>query len=195
MRALIVVLTVCGALFLIGPAGATGTLDQSQTVFGYSTDIGEWSLGVTSHAQTFTAGMTGSLDQVDLVLTRSPAPGDVTVEIRTLSDGRPSSSVLGHGLLLGSSVPVASGDSHWIPVPLSFPANVVAGSRYAIVLTAYHGRFQILDIVDVDTRHDYYAGGQELWQSWYPYPGVWVSPYEHTYPGDMAFKTYVTPFH
>ena len=192
MRATTLISAALAALTLVGSAGATGTLDQSQMVSGSSTSIGEYSLGVTSHAQTFAAGITGSLDQVDLMLRCSGCIGSVTVQVRALSHGLPSTTVLGSGSLLGAHVPGIS-ESGWVSVPLTAPAQVVAGRRYAIVLTTYHSVYYISDAVDLDGGRDFYSGGQELFQVWNPMHGWTWSPL--TFPSDMTFKTYVAPRH
>jgi hypothetical protein len=79
------VLSVCIAalgivLVVSAPlAGATGTLDQSQEA---QTDLnGVAAIGSQIAAQTFTAGLEGSPDQVDLLLTRYGSPGSLIVEI------------------------------------------------------------------------------------------------------------------
>ena len=193
MRARILMLAGFAALTLVGSAGATGIIDQSQTVSGYSTGIGEYSLGVTSHAQTFTAGISGSLDQVDLMLRCGECTGTIVVEVRALNhDGLPSNEVLGSGSLAGTHVPGVS-ELRWVSVPLNEPARVVAGRQYAIVLTAYHGIYYISDALDLDAERDFYSGGQELFQSWISvHEWRWVAL---ALPSDMTFKTYVTAFH
>jgi hypothetical protein len=117
------------------PASATGTLDQSQTTFR-----GGWVSfsGTREFAQTFTAGISGNLDQVDLFL-RSRAAfesgvfGDLTVQIETAVGGIPSGVVLASATVPAASVPTTFG---WVSVPLSQPAPSSAGTQYAIVLSA-----------------------------------------------------------
>lgn len=78
-------------------------------------------------AQTFTAGVTGELDQVSLEILRRPTVSSyLDVEIQTLVEGVPSGTVIGRG-----RYPGASGDVH---VELYDPASVVSGGTYAIVL-------------------------------------------------------------
>ena len=82
-------------------------------------------------AQTFTAGRSGQLDQVDLMISyRDPAAAPLSVSIQsTTPAGGPSGVELGSGLYSG---PAAENPPAMIP--LSSPATVVAGTKYAIVL-------------------------------------------------------------
>jgi hypothetical protein len=84
--------TVATFLTTAAPAGAAGALDQSQT----GTSAGTECLcePFSRLAQTFTAGVTGNLDRVDLVLVRLRSPGNLTVEVRAVSGGVPSNTVL-----------------------------------------------------------------------------------------------------
>src|SRR5262249_19112422 len=70
--ALLVTLVVVSATCAVAPGAAlAGTLDQQQTVFDVGTgtiDSGE------TPAQTFTAGLSGGIDQVDLYLDAHGAP-------------------------------------------------------------------------------------------------------------------------
>jgi hypothetical protein len=128
---------LCGvALVLLvatDPASAAGTLDQSQT-----TQVPAGEAGFVSssqwEAQTFTAGITGQLDQVDLLLQRSGFPGSLLVEIRTVSAGTPTSTVLATATVPEASVSCCSFD--WISVTLGVPVASAAGTQYAIVLGA-----------------------------------------------------------
>lgn len=122
----IVLLSASMALALLlacGVALAASILDQEQT---------DASTGVCLDfnfplAQTFTAGMSGSLDrvQVPVSLVGSTVPGDLKVSIRTLdsSDFPSSSEILGQG-----SVPVGNftvnDPADWMEVVLAQPASV-----------------------------------------------------------------------
>jgi hypothetical protein len=114
-----------------GAAHATGTLDQSQTridgIDGIPVYSQQWV------AQTFTAGLTGTLDQVDVAIARQESPGPLIVQIRTvLPDGTPG------GLLATAMVPEASAPVWptftFVAVPLAPGTVSVAGTHYAIVL-------------------------------------------------------------
>jgi hypothetical protein len=69
MKKLLVVLTAALCFAVPATAGATGTPDQQQTVVHTLFGIhGPGTGGGYTQSQTFTAGITGHLDQVDLVL-------------------------------------------------------------------------------------------------------------------------------
>ena len=112
-------------------ASAAGTLDQSQTwppnVFGDVTDSRPW-------AQTFTAGTTGDLDQVDVNLSRSSCdPGPLTVEIRTITPERDqTSTVLATATVPSSNVTSVVPDYDRVSVPFTPRAPSVAGTQYVV---------------------------------------------------------------
>ncbi len=189
-------------------AGAAGTLDQSNTApllsaaFGMGTANGSES----RTAQTFTAGLSGGLDQVDLQVGKfgfcSGASGvDLTVQITTVSAGLPTSTVLGSGTIPEASVPTGNSASSITSAPLTTPAAVAAGTSYAIVLSAPGATC---------TESDPFGGGSEypayLWGAGYDngvtntYPSgsavsssdggaTWISAPNY----DLIFKTYVSP--
>ncbi|MGH3136476.1 MAG: hypothetical protein ACRDPV_08295 [Gaiellaceae bacterium] len=175
------------------PAGAAGTLDQSQTSDSAGTEC--LCAPFSRLGQTFTAGTTGNLDQVDLLLYRVGSPGNLSVEIRPVSDGVPSNTILSTATVAESSVPV--GNPGWVSVPLSAPAISTAGTQHAIVLSApgascggpcdsFYAWGSALG--------DPYAGGDAVTSvdsgaSWFPLIGLDNTPL------DRAFKTYVTPLH
>jgi VCBS repeat-containing protein len=175
-------------VMLVAPAAAraTGTLDQQQTdgSGGYLTisaaypDPGD---PPSSVAQTFTAGLSGALDQVDLLLYRFEATAPLTVEIRDASGGGPGGTVLASASMPASSVPYGVED--WVPISFGVPATVQAGSQYAIVAytTDTHGYFW-----DVAPGDAYAGGGGCTSYDTLP-PSSWGCG-----PGDITFKTYVT---
>ena len=114
---------------------AQGTPDQQFVPVPPATNFGLGSS--TWAAQSFEAGATGALDQVDLLLWKQPATtAPLTVEIRTLSGGVPSQTVLASASVLAADVPTGIGAQNWVSVPLIPPAPSVAGTQYAIVLAA-----------------------------------------------------------
>jgi uncharacterized repeat protein (TIGR01451 family) len=122
----------CVALVTLGPAAAwAGTLDQQQNQIsnGFSEVTGPNGQGPAMEAQTFTAGLTGLLDQVDLylqVFTGMPSP--MTVEIHDVdANGAPGPNVLA----TTSIAPVTTTD--WFSLQFTSPASVTAGTQYAIV--------------------------------------------------------------
>jgi hypothetical protein len=182
MRAKLVgVLAVCFAALVPGTALAD-TLDQQQPNGGSDTKVGS----VESLAQTFTAGLTGGLDRVELLLgypeSDSAPDAALTVEIRNASGGSPGSTVLATGSVPASAV---SSTDAWIPVTFATAPPVTAGTQYAIV--AYS---------PVDNTHNYfwalefsnpYPAGASF-DSAYP-PNTWTLGFMGD--ADQAFKTYV----
>jgi Ca2+-binding RTX toxin-like protein len=169
------------ALMLGAAASASaGTLDQQQT----DGSANPGGIGATqSLAQTFTAGLSGALDQVDLDLSKTGAPTDpLFVEIRGVSGGVPGATVLA-----GQSVPPSSVSPVETFVAISFasPAAVVAGTQYAIVVSSsaaggngYGWR---------NGSGDTYAAGIPCFTGGPP-SGTWTC-----ISTDFAFKTYVVP--
>jgi hypothetical protein len=187
MRRVLLVLTAAlsAAIFLGAAASASaGTLDQQQTAYDNS------ALGPSqtqSDAQTFTAGLTGGLDQVDLVLARvNPPTTYLTVEIRDVSGGVP-----GQAVLAARSVPpaaVTNTSPQFIPVQFNPPAPVVAGTQYAIVV--YSGNVPTNWFIWYVKLSDVYSGGLVFTSGTAP-PSTWTSAGTSTW--DAAFKTYVVP--
>jgi hypothetical protein len=119
---------------MIGIAGlipassaSAGTLDQQQTVSNFG---GLQVANNNSKAQTFTAGLTGQLDQVDLALGDTSTTTPLTVQIR---DG--SATAPGDTVLASASVPMSAVTSteSWVPITFTSPASVIAGTQYSIV--------------------------------------------------------------
>jgi hypothetical protein len=131
--AAVLVLLVAGVAAT--PASATGTLDQQFAPASLNLD-GAFGSELL-RAQTFTAGITGTLDQVDVALSKVGTPaGPLKVQIRTLAlGGQPSATVLAEEDVPEASVPF----DDWVAVPLSPPAPSVLGTRYAIVLSGPMG--------------------------------------------------------
>jgi hypothetical protein len=100
-------------LLLLGIAASAsaGTLDQQQTTS--SSNLGLFS--TQSDAQTFTAGITGDLDEADLSLSKAGAPpATITVEVRTTSAGKPTATVLASGTVATSAL---GRSGAFVPVP------------------------------------------------------------------------------
>jgi hypothetical protein len=178
-----VVAVALAGLLLAAPAFA-GTVDQQQTVSspGQVLVSGPGAL-TSSAAQTFTPGLSGKLDRVDLFIGNDGgATGPLTVEIRDTSSGSPGTTVLASASVPASSIPGFLMDA-FTPVTFSTPANVLAATKYAIV--AYAGGTNTYDWDGSAT--DVYGGGQQF--------GDTSSPPDNTWPAgfgtDLAFKTYV----
>ena len=185
IRKVLVVLTaaVSAALFLGAATSASaGTLDQQQTTKGGGFQ------GITTggSAQTFTAGITGRLDQVDLDLETSGNTTDLTVEIRNeipnSSGGAPGDTVLARQGIPGSAVPSLDA---FVPDTFSSPAAVTAGTQYTIVAYTSGGALYKWAF---SPSGDPYAGGSAFSSPGSPPAGPWTSEGR-----DFAFKTYVIP--
>lgn len=143
-----------------------GDLDQHSELVPHS-------LGAQAdQAQTFTAGKTGSLNDVELYFNGT---GTITVTIQSTASGLPTGTVLAT-----SPVTITSANG-WIDFAFASPASVTSGVMYAIVfntgaLAAVWGT----DIVDPDN----YVPGRALQfgEGWVP----------NQFRGDFAFRTYVS---
>jgi hypothetical protein len=172
------------AAALIPAAGASaGILDQQQTL----SNFGGLQVDSThSKAQTFTAGLTGQLDQVDLALSGMSVTTPMTVQIR---DG--SATAPGDTVLASASVPtsaVASTES-FVPITFAAPASVTAGTQYSIVaLNDSSGWFWYSGQAAPDSA---YVGGRFYGSpNGPPGTGPWI---EGNTMADLEFKTYVAP--
>jgi hypothetical protein len=203
MKSFRVVLFLFVLVLLAGPgaAHATGTLDQSQTrIDGFETVAAEQWI-----AQTFTAGRTGTLDQVDVAISKQGSPGPLFVQIRTVQpDGTPGALSLAN-----ATVPEASASNSeftFVAVPLTPGTASVAGTHYAIVLG------NLATPPAGEPKKNFYRWGAACGAVFVPpfpfctgvgtpYPGGRVlsskdlgTTWEFLNPAfAMAFKTYVTP--
>jgi hypothetical protein len=187
-----------GVLMLLGVAGSRGgtpgtsiavvegfTLDQSFTSpDGLAADINDCCRFI---AQTFTAGLTGTLGGVNIdVGSSSILP--LHVDIRTVMDGVPSTTVLGETTLSSSSAPLS--------LLISFPQviHISAGVQYAIVVN-YEGA---PPPSPVNFQGFWGGAGGD------PYPGgasyasfldgtSWVDEEAGLLMVDLHFQTYVNP--
>jgi hypothetical protein len=156
-----------GLLLALAPATAlalnSADLDQSceSADLTYSTTM--------DLAQTFKAGRTGSLDDVEL---RMGGTGTITASIFATSSGLPTGSAL------ASASATLSGDEVWLDFAFVSPASVTSGTVYAIV-------FNTGANASIEGGMDAYADGQALHNE-----GTWVA----NAPGmlDYAFRTYVS---
>src|SRR3954465_12287851 len=183
MRAKLVgILVVCCAAWVLVPGTALAdTLDQQQPTGGSDVRV----QSNESLAQTFTAGLTGGLDRIELLLGAPDSAPDapLTVELRNASGGSPGTTVLAAGSVAPSAV---SSTDPWVPIPFATAAPVTAGTQYAIA--AYS---------PVDNTHDYfwaiafpdpYPAGATFYQTVTPPGPTWTLA---ALGGDQAFKTYV----
>lgn len=157
--------------FTLPAQAATDTLDQSQTI---TTSFQHLDI----MAQTFTAGMTGQLDQVSLASDTSYGPVDLTVQIQSVSGGAPSGTVLGSSSFLGSLTCC----SLFHDFVFSPAVAITTGTQYAIVVNVNAGLLTWY----TSWFFNAYAGGQ-LFVSC---PGCsWFTG--STYGQDFAFQTWV----
>ena len=181
---LVVAVLACAHLVAVPAAGA-GTLDQSQPV------IGNASAFVSSHvstAQTFTSGLTGRLDQLDLAVSRAGAPVTLplTIQIRTTSGGVPSATILATANLPGASIPIASPPG-FLSVALAPSVPVTAGVQYAIVLSSGDCGF-------LNCFHWAFPPGTNAYAAGAGFQSLSGGPWGATgflTNSDLAFKTYV----
>jgi hypothetical protein len=170
---------VCATCALAPGTVLAGTLDQQQTDFSGGTGTIDSS---ETSAQTFTAGLSGGIDQVDLHLESSGVPTTaVNVEIRDVSGGNPGVTVLAGQSVPAASIPAAGS---WVTVNFATPALVTAGGQYAIV--AYSSPASVTQHYFWGYGPNSYAGGSFAYTSSSPPTGPWIPTTV-----DLAFKTYV----
>jgi hypothetical protein len=152
-------------------------LDQA----AYVGDIWGEPHGLKMMAQTFTAGLSGVLDRVNvglnIVAYQSYPRSYIDASIQTVNGGYPSGVVIGQGSFPTDLIPFAP--PTWITIPIS-GAVVTAGTQYALVLNDPTGEFVWLNggYGGVDP----YPGGHMLFSNGY---GWTVEPV------DADFETYV----
>ena len=170
-------------------AGAVGVLDQSQTTVGSPTEDwisipGPTSGSPVTAAQTFTAGASGLLDQVDMHLgTVGDAFDGLVVEIRNVVGGEPGSTVLATSTF---TAPDGTLSPDWRSVTFNPPAMITATTQYAIVAYPAAGSSEYRWST---SGTDSYASGEVLYSDTIP-ATTWSGASSL---GDAAFKTYVSP--
>jgi hypothetical protein len=186
-RALIVASAASAAVLLgVAAPASAGTLDQQQTSFE-SFSSGGVNSG-QSLAQTFTAGITGHVDQADLVLSKFSSPTEpVTIEIRDVAGGLPGSTVLASTSVPISAIP-ADPNAAFVPATFGTPAPVTAGTQYALVAWSTNAAGSPGWFYQPGPANPYPAG-RGLNSQTSPPGNDWVGPEGD----DFAFKTYVVP--
>jgi hypothetical protein len=181
-----VALVAAGATCAMAPSAAlAGTLDQQQS------DIGGNVFSIAtpqSLAQTFTAGASGGIDQVDLSLFKTGGNPvlPLTVQIRDVSGVAPGGTVLA-----SQTVPATALGSSTAFVPVSFApaAPVTAGTQYAIVAFSPVTPPPSYDWSASSTVNPY-SGGAGFYTANSPPTGAWSTLASGK---DLGFKTYVAP--
>lgn len=142
---------------------------------GFCGDVSE-----VAAAQSFTAGRTGQLTRIDLVVARSGTPGPLTVQIVNDTPGGPGSTVLGGVTYNGADSPNPSTP---VAVELASPAPVVAGQEYVAVLTSAGGCPSPGSWYVWAKSTNPYGGGSR----WIRNDGVWTESADW----DLSFRTWV----
>jgi hypothetical protein len=165
-------------------SASAGTLDQQQTAFNSNAGL----FSTQSIAQTFTPGLTGRIDQVDLALLKAGTPPgpSVTVEIRGTSGGNPGAAPLGTASIPTSSVGVTSA---FLSATFATPPSVTAGTKYAIVVYSPGAAGNAVGVSDQTT--DVYSGGAAFFDATEAIPPGSAWGLNGT--SDFAFKTFVAP--
>ena len=171
-------------LAIAAPASA-GTLDQQQT----ESVTSEALLSNQSGAQTFTAGLSGVLDQADLMLGKVGTPPDtVTIEVRTAAAGSPTASVLATAAIPTSAIGTSQS---FLPVTFAAPASITAGTEYALVAWSPGSSGNSVGWGYSSGAAPYKSGAAFFSSDPAPPGGSWTAM--SSPPRDFAFKTYVAP--
>jgi hypothetical protein len=156
-----------------------GTTDQHQNV--HSTGV-----GISVTAQTFVAGVNGTLHAISLWSAGTNGNQNVTVEICSFTAGidcaGPGPAIakpaLATGVLASTTVGVNHSDGQWIDFVFSPAPPIIAGTRYVIVVLGDAGW--------TGSASNMYGSGEALFYeaSWANMSGAPVF--------DLAFQTFVT---
>lgn len=187
-RVLAVTLFSLAGLLVLVPTAAAGTLDQSQPVINTNATV--FVSDEIPEAQTFTNGLSGGLDQVDIAIGRTAGfiAAPLVVQIRAVSGGVPSGPALAGASIPAANVPVAFFPSAFYSVPFASPAPVTAGVQYAIVVSSLScGLGNCYEWAPGPVGDPYPAGtglnSQDFGATWAP-----INAFGST---DFPFKTYV----
>lgn len=152
-------------------ANIPGVLDQSNTSITMNANA------AVPLAQTFTAGKTGLMNDVQLYM--AAASGSIHAEIEATIAGLPDdSTVLATSLLVSPSATAG-----WVDFSFAPPAAVISGNTYAIVFNMS----SLGGVPSVSGSGDTYSGGQALTKS----GASWIAVNDVF--NDFAFQTYVDP--
>ena len=151
------------------------------------TSIAAYSSNITSTAwiaQTFTPTASGKLTQVDFqaALNATDFTSTMLVEIRNTVSGAPGSTVLAT-----TSVTNLTNGNLWYSLNFATPANVTAGTAYALVFRAGTGG----PFLVVRGSGNLYAGGSM--QSSANSGASWANVTSAAVTQDLAFRAYVQP--
>jgi hypothetical protein len=183
------VIAASATCLVLPSAALAGTLDQQQTLSNFG---GLQVASNNSKAQTFTAGLTGQLDQVDLAISGMAVSTPMTVQIRDGSATAPGDTVLASG-----SVPTTAVTSteSFVPITFASPASVTAGTQYSIVAlndVLSSGWFWYAGKTPNMSPESAYEGGT-LYSSPDGPPAIGAFWAQGNSLADFEFKTYVAP--
>ena len=134
VRAVLVsAITVVLAIGVEKPAQAASTLDQD--IAFNTSDCNTEVYYLQGMGQTFTAGLSGPLTSVKVILVDSSSTNPkygLTLALASTSSGVPVGAALAGEMIPDSDVPSVAGV---VTVTFSSPATVTAGQQYAILLT------------------------------------------------------------
>lgn len=154
-------------------ASFIGTVDQENTVISNGGTNSSQPL-----AQTFTAGETGLLTQVQLSMRATG--GDIGLQIEATTGGLPN------GTVLATTVHTSPSNlSNWCAFSLVSPIPVIAGTKYAIVFDMS----PLTGVPTADSSGNTYPGGQALLKS----GSTWGAVDGGGLVLDWDFKTLVDP--
>ncbi|MWC27726.1 MBG domain-containing protein [Paenibacillus sp. MMS18-CY102] len=174
---LMMFIAIAAAAIVLGwngsKASAANTLDQGTGPTHPSTIGGSNYIG-----QSFTAGMTGTMYELDLFVTQVSPPAGTTLIIEIHDGENPNGTLLGSRTLSYNEVLALPGSPGGkFTVTFRDGINVTAGNKYTIMIHSSPGTGQV-------TMHMFgtnvYSGGQSY------YYGTFNSSY------DLAFQTYVS---
>jgi len=137
-------------------------------------------------AQIFQAGLSGQISTVKLWMRRWQSPADLVVEIRTVSAGDPTAVILASEEVVSTDVSNVS-DGAELTIDFSSPAEVTAGTSYAIVIKQKSdgGDSNNVYLMYGSYFIEYYANGINKY-----YVSSWL---QFTTTLDAYFETYVVP--
>jgi hypothetical protein len=133
-------------------------------------------------AQSFTPTVMAPIARVSLYVRRYGDPTSIFVEIRTVADGKPTSTVLTSKTLTGSSVPTTTS---WVDFEFDTKPVLASGTQYAIVIggTGIDSWNGFAWSIDNDNG---YPNGAWMYAQ---YGTDWSSPGTQ----DAGFKTFMMP--
>lgn len=199
MRTVAVICVITASVFIPQPLWAElheHTLDQYQENQNYSYNVGD----LTMMAQTFTAGLDGTLCHIQIGNTSGIYFGDVSPPVVQVYEGSPGSywelkgsvdlsypvPYIENGTWITPDMTGSPGPVGWTPL-IDFNVSLTKGQMYSIVLKAYDPSGAVF--VSATDYESYEAGA--LWAN---YDGdTWLLSETDTGVYDMQFRTYVVP--